>query len=149
MLHISKTDFELKDLAGDDIYDFEYFLVGEDRDYLLTFIPVSDRIGTFIVDIPGLVFKEVPGIDSEVRVLPKLIPYNTKEPKIVDYESLGVFKEGIFDVVLELDYPDVGLDADNLFYEGRDLKLLILMGFLLHFMNLSMFRRFIGLRLWM
>ena len=118
VIYFSKTDCELTQIYGSDIYDFNYYLVGSGTDYELVIEPSSDRVGMFSVDITGYAFKVSTQTYDDVTVTPVYVPYNSRTPEIVSYDSPTELSPGIFDVVWELDHPDVGFDNDDLIYEG-------------------------------
>ena len=120
VIHFSKTDCELESLPkGDDIFDFDYYLTGSGRQYQLRVLPDEGKIGAFLLTIPGEVYKVGTSVSKPVMITPKLVPFNSKIPQIIDYESLSELRAGTWDVRMELDIPDEGLDTDNLFYEGE------------------------------
>jgi len=115
----AKTDIDLIQVAGDVIYDFDYFLTGQGAAYLLSIVPVVDRFGVLRAEITGDIFKESTMVREQVEETPVLIPYNARIPQIVEYESPPELTAGTWDVRWDLDFPDFGFDADDGFlYEG-------------------------------
>lgn len=118
VLYFSKTDCDLTKFFGSDIFDFDYYFLGELRSFLLSVRPQPGRLGAFILDITGDVLKSQTQTRDNVTITPILVPYNSRTPRIIDYESPAELEAGTWDVRLELDIADVGLDTDNLLYVG-------------------------------
>ena len=119
---LSKTDFGLHRLLGDDIFDFEYYLTGDGLSYVLNIIPPAEKSGAFSVDIVGHVLK-ADGITNEVVLNHAIILfYDTRTPDLVDFEINSAPADGSpFSVYLDFDIPTTGLlpqDSDKIIYEG-------------------------------
>ncbi len=87
-------------------------------DFVLHLIPELGTQGVLELDIVGAATRDVTDRILEVEVTPVLVPFNTRVPQIIDIEAPTVIEAGTFDILWTLDHPDVGLDADNLIYEG-------------------------------
>ena len=117
--YFSKTDCDVKHIAGDPIFDFEYFLIGGGTDYELIFIPTKDRLGLFSVDIVEHVWKSSGVIRDDVISIPRLVPFNSIDPHLTIYESLGELHEGIWDILFGFNIPVVSMGVDRFTYEGE------------------------------
>ena len=120
ILYFSKTDFKVESVDGDNIFDFEYFLIGGQEDYALVIVPKPDRIGVLSVDITEHVWKSTDVIRENVDIFAKLVPFNSRKPYVVDYEypSGRVLRAGTWDVFMELDVPAIGVGVDKFTYTG-------------------------------
>ena len=119
IFYFSKTDCEVKHISGDGIHDFEYFLNGRGQTYELVFIPVVNRLGLFSVDIVEHVWKSSGVIRDDVISIPRLVPFNSIDPHLTIYESLGELHEGIWDILFGFNIPVVSMGVDRFTYEGE------------------------------
>ena len=119
ILYFSKTDCEVKHIAGDDIFDFDYFLFGQATDYELVFIPEPNREGLFSIDIVEHVWKSSGIIRDDVISVPRLVPFNSIEPHFAIYESLGELQAGIWDILIGFNIPVISMGVDRVTYEGE------------------------------
>ena len=76
----SKTIFDITRVSGDDIEDFEYYIVGQDTAYeLIMVLPVGLK-GRVSVGVSGTVFKEFSGTYDTVSATAIEFNYNMKLP---------------------------------------------------------------------
>ena len=119
---LSRTDFGLHRLLGDDIFDFVYYLAGSGLEYELHIIPPIGKYGAFSVDIVGHVLK-ADGITNQVVLNhATILFYDTRIPKLADFEIQSAPADSSpFSVYLDFDIPTTGLlpqDSDKIIYEG-------------------------------
>lgn len=121
VLYFSKTDCELERFHGDLINDFEYYLLGSGRVFELVVVPAVDRLGAFTVNIIGNVLtSEMSDDRGLVDITPVFVPYNSRRPRIVEYESLNELSEGAWDVEIGFDVPARGVGIDDFILKGEN-----------------------------
>lgn len=122
VIYFSKTDFEIKSIDGDEIFDFEYFLIGSAADYELVIVPESDRLGVLSVDITEHVWISTSTVREDVVTHAKLVPFNSRKPYVVVYEYPNgrELVPGIWDVFMELNIPAIGVGRDDFTYVGEN-----------------------------
>lgn len=117
--HFAKTDCEIRNLAGDAMFDAEYWLVStSNRDFLLIFEIPDNRIGVFSVDITGYVWKTSNTIRDDVVVTEKIVPFNTTVPQIIDFDAPDELTAGVWDYFIELNSPMTGVGRNEFTYQG-------------------------------
>ena len=114
----TRTDCELERISGSEIFGMETYLTGRDQDFELTLIPEPATHGVLQVNVTGAATREITDRILEVEVTPVLVPFNARVPEIIDIEAPPAIETGTYDILWTLDHPDVGLDTDNLIYEG-------------------------------
>ena len=120
VLYFSKTDCEIKTVVGDSIFDSEYFLLGSGRNYEVVIIIDPDRSGLFSVDVVGHVWKSSGVVREDVVSKARFVPFNTIEPTLTLYESLGELSPGIWDILLGFNIPVINVSVqDSFLYEGE------------------------------
>ena len=114
----TRTDCELERIAGSEIFGMETYLTGRDQDFELMLVPEPETHGVLEVNVTGAATRDVTERILEVDVTPVLVPFNARVPEIIEIEVPPAIEAGTYDILWTLDHPDVGLDADNLIYEG-------------------------------
>lgn len=111
----SKTVFPISHVRGDALAGIAYVLLGKDTDYELVFTVPPDRKGSFRISGNGDVLKTASGIwDNVVVTSPKTVAYDTRVPRIVDYDIPENYTHGAkFDVRIALNVPATGWHANN------------------------------------
>ena len=130
VLFLTKEHFDITKeyttvgIVSDIIDDIEYYLLGMNRDYQLVFIPKIDRIGVVGIDLNKSIIKEfelLSTMEFATDFIPINFTYDTRIPKLVDWDILPIITEGIWDLYLEFDIESTGLIKDKLLQEGADL----------------------------
>ena len=117
--YFSKTDCDLKRVSGDVIYDFDYYLIGENSIFHLVLVPPPDKSGSLMVGISGHIYKTASFVRDNIVIKPILIPYDTTIPYLVDYQSPGELYPGTWDIFLEFHVPILGVGITDFIYEGE------------------------------
>ena len=107
--YFSKTDCDPKRVSGDVIYDFDYYLIGENSIFHLVLVPPPDKSGSLMVGISGHIYKTASFVRDNIVIKPILIPYDTTIPYLVDYQSPGELYPGTWDIFLEFNAPVLGI----------------------------------------
>ena len=114
----SKSICEITHLSGDALTNIDYRLVGEGTAYELVFEVPPDRVGSFRVAITGDVFKVVSHVWDNVMITPIDVNYDTRVPRIVDYDIPENYTHGAkFDIRIAFNVPVTGWHANNTFTE--------------------------------
>lgn len=113
----SKTVFSVTHISGDLLTGVEYYVVGEDTAYELVFLIPPDRIGTFEVRSVGD-FLKPDGTYESIALTPKLIPYNSYVPYVINDNFAEALTTGIWDTFMEVNTPAVGVGIDDFILEG-------------------------------
>ena len=116
------TDFAVHKVSGDDIYDLTAFLEGSRADYTFYIVIPKNRRGSLRVRLNGNAIKQVDSIDDTVTSDEIVIPYDTREPVIVDRTYSGEISPGIWDIYIEFNVPVTGLNTDDFEQDGAVLS---------------------------
>lgn len=117
---LSKTVFSLTHISGDTLTDIEYYVVGENANYELIFLIEPDAIGAFMVSFTGELLKADGTYEVPTAITPKLVPYNSYIPYVVNSNFGEELTTGIWDIFMELNRPAVGVGVDGFILEGVD-----------------------------
>ena len=110
----SKTVFPISYVSGDALAGIEYVILGKDTAYELVSTVPPDREGAFRISGNGDVLKTASGIWDNVVVTPITVPYDTRVPRIVNYDIPENYTLGAkFDVRIALNVPATGWHANN------------------------------------
>ena len=123
LIFLYKENFTLTVISGDRIDDIEYYLIGSGANYKLIFVPKKDISGVFEIGFIGEVTKENGLVMEEVVFANIQVQYNTKIPKIVDYEIPSSVTVGVWDVYVEYGDEVTGFARDNFIQEGVTLTI--------------------------
>ena len=113
VLSLHATDFTLKKVNGDAVYDFETALIrttATGTGYKLRiFVPKALR-GVFSLSLDSNIIRRSNGADDNIRTAaPIAIAYDTRIPSIADVAMPGQVAPGLWDV-----YLDFGMDITGL-----------------------------------
>lgn len=114
VLWFDKSDLEFEQVAGHDIHEMQYNLLGEDDTYKVNFYPAENTSGAFLVDLTGEVQKADDLVREIVNTDPKFISYNKLQPIINDLGSPYKTADGYWNVGIDFAYPVSGFSVDNL-----------------------------------
>ena len=110
----SKSICEITYISGDDLTGIDYRLIGEGTDYELVFEVSPDRAGSFSIDVRGDVFKVASHVWDNVIIAPITVNYDTRVPRIVDYDIPENYEHGSkFDVRIAFNIAVTGLHENN------------------------------------
>ena len=105
-------------VSGDDLSGVAYRFVGKNKNYELVFVLPHDRIGSFRVDITGDVFKVATRVWDNVVITPITVSYDTRVPRIVDYDIPANYVVGqTFYVRVAFNVKVTGWHLNNTFTE--------------------------------
>lgn len=114
----SKAVFQVSHVSGDSLQGVEYRMVGKDDAYELIFEIPQERSGSFQIAAVADVLKESSGIRDNVIATPKTVNYDTRTPRIVDYDIPANYTHGAkFDVRVAYNVPVTGWHVNNTFTE--------------------------------
>ena len=110
----SKSICEITYVSGDDLTGVDYRLIGEGTDHELVFEVPPDRVGSFSIDVTGNVFKVAARIYDNVTITPITVNYDTRVPRIVNYDIPASYTPGEpFDVRIAYSARVTGLSDNN------------------------------------
>ena len=114
VLYFHKTDADLQRIIGDSPYEFDVFLTEVDaRNYKFTFVPLPNKAGLFSIHLPGYVFRTATSIRDNIIITPKLVPFNSYQPYMVNANIPDALSAGIWDIFVELSTPAIAVSVND------------------------------------
>ena len=121
ILYFHKTDARIDQIFGDAVYDMEFSLIKKEGfGFEFVFLPMPDRQGLFKVALTGYVFRTATSIRDDVKITPKLVPYDTHEVYVVNANIPDVLSEGVWDIFIELSAPAIEVGISDFDIEFAD-----------------------------
>ena len=120
---LSKTDFEMTRISGDDISCLIHWLTGTAASYEMNFIPDVDTVGSFILDIFGVITTVDDMEREEITVTPITVTYDRRIPEAI-MEIPEPLSQGRWVTYLEFnkftndEVSIVGLSASDFIIDG-------------------------------
>ena len=110
----SKSICRITRVSGSDLTGVNYRIIGKERAFEVVVEVPPDRKGSFSVEITGTVLNPSTREWDTVTVAASTVTYDTRVPRIVDYDIPADYTAGEkFDVKLDVGIVATGLHANN------------------------------------
>ena len=125
----SKSICRITRVSGSDLAGVNYRIIGKGRAFEVVVEVPPDRKGSFAVAMTGTVLNPSTHEWDTITVTASTVPYDTRIPRIVDYDIPADYTVGEkFDVILQIEpestlspAPAGGTFLDHFIFEGADL----------------------------